>query len=198
MTNRAAGRIGQLIPRFAIELSAQHVNKLLPIRFHKIAVHVDLAQLAIRPDAGLVPLATMETRSMPYNLFISHSWAYTDAYDKLVRMLNAAPRFEWRDYSVPRNDPIHNAPNAVKLREAIKTQMIFTNVVVVMAGVYATYSKWINEEIDLAHRGFSVRKPVLAIEPYGSERTSKFVKDNADLIVKWNTSSIIAGVRALA
>ena len=28
------------------------------------------------------------------NLFISHSWAYGDAYEKLVKMLDAAPKFK--------------------------------------------------------------------------------------------------------
>lgn len=47
---------------------------------------------------------------MTYNLFISHSWAYGDAYDKLTDMLRAKPYFDYRDYSVPKDDPIHNAP----------------------------------------------------------------------------------------
>ena len=53
-----------------------------------------------------------------------------------------------------------------------------------MAGVYASYSKWIDAEIDLAEDGFTNSKPILAIEPWGAERTSKRVKDAADKIVK--------------
>lgn len=30
-----------------------------------------------------------------YNLFISHSWAYSDQYDRLVSLLNAAPNFDY-------------------------------------------------------------------------------------------------------
>jgi hypothetical protein len=110
--------------------------------------------------------------TMAYNLFISHSWAYGDAYEKLIKLLKEAPRFEYKDYSVPRHDPVHKASSAMALHEAIKRQMQPANCVIVLAGVYATYSKWINEEINLAHMGFSVRKPVLAIEPWGSEKTS--------------------------
>ena len=46
---------------------------------------------------------------MPYNLFISHSWTYGDSYDRLIEMLDDAPNFYYKDYSVPKNDPIHNA-----------------------------------------------------------------------------------------
>lgn len=133
-----------------------------------------------------------------YSIFISHSWAYGDAYDKLIKMLNADPRFNFKNYSVPKDDPIHNAPNADLLEAAIKRQITFCDVVVILAGVYSSYSKWINKEIKLAKNGFVVPKPILAIEPWDSEKTSKIVKDNATKIVKWNTSSIVNGIRELS
>ncbi len=42
------------------------------------------------------------------------------------------------------------------MREAIKNQMLPCSVILIMAGEYATYSKWIQEEMDLAKNGFSV------------------------------------------
>jgi len=60
------------------------------------------------------------------------------------------------------------------------------------AGVYSTYSKWINKEIDIANE---YGKPIIAIEPWGSEKTSKTVKDNADEIVKWQASSIANAIK---
>jgi hypothetical protein len=132
-----------------------------------------------------------------YNIFISHSWAYGDAYDKLVKMLDADPRFNYKDYSVPKDDPIHNAPNSSALSQAIQNQMRFCDVIIILAGVYSTYSDWIKKEIALA-KGFTNPKPILAIEPWASEKTSQVVKDNADKIVKWNTSSIVDGIRELS
>lgn len=132
-----------------------------------------------------------------YNIFISHSWAYGDAYDKLIKMLNDDPRFSFKDYSVPKDDPIHNAPNSAQLSKAIQDQMRFCDVIIILAGVYSTYSSWINKEIDIA-KGFTNPKPILAIEPWASEKTSTVVKDNADKIVKWNTSSIVSGIRDLS
>ena len=43
----------------------------------------------------------MEVFNMIYNLFISHSWAYGDAYDGLINLLNKRRYFEYRNYSVP-------------------------------------------------------------------------------------------------
>ena len=130
-----------------------------------------------------------------YNLFISHSWAYGDAYEKLVKMLDEASYFSYRNHSVPKHSPIHNAPNQAALREAIRNQMNGCHAIIILAGVYSTYSKWINEEIALANRGFANPKPIIAIQPWGAEKTSTIVKDNADKVVGWNTSSIVNAIR---
>ena len=122
-----------------------------------------------------------------YNLFISHSWSYGDAYDRLVNMLDEANYFYYKNYSVPKYDPIHKAPNSSALYNAIKNQMSPCHAVLILAGVYATYSDWINNEIKISKNEFYKSKPILAIQPWGSEKTSQVVKDNADLIVGWNT-----------
>ena len=128
-------------------------------------------------------------------LFISHSWGYGDAYDRLCGLLDEASYFSYFNYSVPEDDPIHNAPNQLALRNAIMQKMQSTQIVVVIAGVYATYSKWINIELDLAKRHYS--KPVLGIKPWAQRNISSVVQRDADLIVNWNTDSIVAGIRQL-
>jgi len=128
-----------------------------------------------------------------YRLFISHSWTYGDAYEKLVKFFNEHPNFKWINYSVPKDDPIHNAPNETALYNAIKDQISPVNCVIMLAGVYSTYSKWINKEIEISKKVFS--KPIVAVEPWASEKTSKVVKDNADVIVKWQSSSIVDAIR---
>lgn len=129
-----------------------------------------------------------------HHLFISHSWAYSDTYDKLTSMLKSAPYFYYSDYSVPRYDPIHTNGTERELRDAIERKINPCGVVIILAGVYSTHSKWINKEIDIAK---TKKKRILAIEPWGSERTSAIVKNSADRIVKWNTNSIISAIREL-
>ena len=129
---------------------------------------------------------------MIYNIFISHSWSYSDAYEKLISLLDDAPNVTYRDYSVPKDDPIHNANNERELRAAIRNQMQHASYVLILAGVYSTYSKWINIEIELAQE---MGKRIIAIEPWGSERTSTVVKSNANKIVKWNSASIVSAIK---
>ena len=130
-----------------------------------------------------------------YNVFISHSWAYGDAYDKLSKMLIDGAYFSHKDYSVPKNDPIHNAVYDYQLEEAIRNQIRPCSIVIILAGVYATYSKWINKEIQIAKE---LGKPILAIEPWASEKTSLVVKNNANKIVWWNWPSIIQAIKDIS
>jgi len=135
--------------------------------------------------------------AMTYNLFISHSWSYGDAYERLIVLLKNKPYFDFRDYSVPKDDPIHNAPNPQALYDAIKRQMVPCHVVLVMAGVYATYSTWIQKEIRIAKTEFQVPKPIIAIRPWDQTNVSQFVRENADEIVDWSTGSVVEAIRRL-
>lgn len=132
-----------------------------------------------------------------YNLFISHSWTYSKKYDDLVNLLKSRSYFEFRDYSVPKDDPIHTRGTNQELYLAIKRKMQPCSAVLILAGVYATYSKWIDNEIKIAKNEFSSPKPIIAIEPWGSEKTSQTVKNNADVIVKWNADSVVNAIRKL-
>ena len=64
--------------------------------------------------------------------------------------------------------------------------------ILVLAGVYASYSKWINIEVEIAQQ---MGKRIIAIELWASERTSATVKKAADRIAKWNTDSIVDAIR---
>ena len=133
-----------------------------------------------------------------HHLFISHSWNYSGQYENLIQLLRQRAYFDFRDYSVPRNSPIHDAGTDAQLREAIRKQMAPCGVVLVLAGVYATYSKWIDKEIQLAKNGFASPKPIVAIEPWGSEKTSAQVKLAAARVVGWNTESVVRAIRELS
>lgn len=130
-----------------------------------------------------------------YHLFISNSWSYSDAYDKFINLLNQRSYFAYKNYSVPQDDPIHTNGTNKQLKEKINEKIKRCHVILILAGVYATYSKWIDIEIELTK---GLQKPIIAVEPWGSERTSLYVKDSADKIVKWNAESIVTAIREVA
>ncbi|POA22138.1 molecular chaperone Tir [Pseudomonas sp. FW300-N1A1] len=127
-----------------------------------------------------------------YHLFISHSWTYSDAHDNLVKLLTAQPRFDFKNYSVPSDDPIIGARTDKELEAAIENQIRPCSAVLIMAGKYATYSKWINKEIEIAKR---MGKVIIAIKPFGAERISSVVREAAHAECAWNTQSIVSAIR---
>lgn len=128
-----------------------------------------------------------------YRLFISHSWKYGDAYDKMVKFLDDQG-ISYYDHSVPKDDPVHTNGTDKQLREAIDAKIKGCSGVIILAGVYATYSKWINEEIKISG---DYSKSIIAVEPWASEKTSTVVKEAADRIVKWNGKSLADAIREL-
>ena len=135
--------------------------------------------------------------SKNYHLFISHSWAYSTTYDGLLALLDADPSFSYSNYSVPKDDPVHTNGSDKQLYEAIKEQVSHASVVLILAGVYSTYSKWINKEIKIAQTEFLLPKPIIAVQPWGAERTSTVVKNAANKIVGWNSKSVINAIKEL-
>lgn len=127
-----------------------------------------------------------------YHLFISHSWSYSDAHNGLVTLLKASPGFAFKNFSVPEHDPIVGALNDKQLEAAIENQIRPCSAVLIMAGMYSTYSKWINKEIEIAKR---MGKVIIAIKPFGAERISTVVRDAAHAECAWNTNSIISAIR---
>jgi hypothetical protein len=113
-------------------------------------------------------------------------------------MLRKAPYFNYNDYSVPKEKSLtiyNKLYYEIELKNKIKNKMKYCNVVLILAGVYSSYSDSINMEIEIANE---LGKPIIAIEPWGSERTSLIVKKNAKSIVKWNSSSIIDEIKRLS
>ncbi len=131
------------------------------------------------------------------HVFISHSWKYSKQYDKLAAWIfdekwtvgNVTLRFA--NYSVPRDNPIHNAPNDLILRDAIYRKISRCHVIVIPTGMYANYSKWIKKEIEGSYK---YKKPILAVNPWGQQRISSVVSSNSKKIVGWNQNSVVSGI----
>ena len=137
----------------------------------------------------------MSTRRI--HVFISHSWSYSGHYDTLADWVfnrswsSGQASLDFRDFSVPRNDPIHNAKNDSQLKQALLAQIARSHVIVIPTGMYASYSKWIQKEIEGARLH---SKPVLAVNPWGEQRTSSDVSSVASKLVGWNAKSVVNGI----
>lgn len=122
-----------------------------------------------------------------YDTFISHAWKYSDDYYRIVDLLDKAPNFKWRNYSVPQHDPKDG-----NLEEALKKQIRPVNIVIILAGMYTNYSDWIEFEMDFSDL---IAKPMIGVKPWGAQRVPKEVQDRVKEMVGWNTSSIVDAIR---
>ena len=77
------------------------------------------------------------------------------------------------------------------MKDAIYDKIARSHVIVIPSGMYANYSKWIQKEIDGAKQ---YDKPILAVNPFGQEKKSGVVIDNADEGVGWNKKPVISGI----
>jgi len=130
-------------------------------------------------------------------VFISHSWAYSGHYEKLSDWIFSTPwqsndtPVQFINSSVPKNNPIHNAPNSDSLRFAIYNRIAQSNVVVIPTGMYSSHSEWIKKEIDGA---ILYKKPIVGVNPWGQERKSSIVVEAAHITVGWNADRVVNAI----
>lgn len=128
-----------------------------------------------------------------YKVFISHAWNYNDEYSSVVRRLNEAPNFDWQNLSVPEHDPVI-AGNTEELKKLLRDQMRPAHAFVILGGMYAAHSDWIEFEVDFARR---IGRPIIGVQPHGNTRMPLIVQNNATRIVGWQAGSIVDAIRNL-
>lgn len=133
----------------------------------------------------------MFSRFNTYNIFISHSWNYSEHYERILEWLDQS-NISYRDYSIPIDKSL---PQMRKddLKKRIMEQIRHASVVIVFAAMYDEYSEWIQFEIKTAQ---SFGKPFLVIRPWGQERVPRSLSGHG-LKVNWNSRSVIDGFKSL-
>ena len=125
-------------------------------------------------------------------IFISHAWQYNEHYWKVVEWFNDAPNFSWSNCSVPSHDGLQDKTLA-GLSRGMKSQISPSQIVILLGGMYAAHSDWIEYEISEAQR---MSKTIIGVSPWGQERVPKIVQDASICpVVGWNSASVIQAVR---
>ena len=130
-----------------------------------------------------------------YRIFISHAWKYGDDYDRLVSLLDSERSFSWLNWSAPEDKPIipswMTVPDQV-VEQKIAEKVNMADCVLVIAGMYAHHSDWIQKEMDIAHK---LQKPMIGIRPWGNEVMPTAVVIRTVEDVYWQTSSITDAIK---
>lgn len=112
----------------------------------------------------------------------------------MVRLLNNRQYFSWRNYSVPTKKAFGPLASA-RMKEELRQQIRPVHCVIIIAGMWTSYSDWIQFEIDFS-RG--IEKPILGVRPWGAQRMPLAVSQASNLVVNWNTDSIVEGIRKIS
>lgn len=132
--------------------------------------------------------------SKGYKIFVSHSWAHSDDLMALRNLLNSRGYFNVEFTEASKDVPI-NSVNAIYIKTALKNKIINSDIVLTLAGVYASHSDWMIWELDTA---LSNGIPIVGVIPRGQERISQEVYKRSKADVRWNTESIVEAVRIYA
>ena len=125
-------------------------------------------------------------------IFISHAWQHNEHYHKIVQWLNSAANFSWSNCSVPSHDGLPDKTSA-GLSRGMTRQINPSQAVIILGGMYAAHSSWIEYEIKEAER---MNKTIIGVRPWGQERVPLIVQNaSACPIVGWNSASVIQAVR---
>lgn len=126
-----------------------------------------------------------------YRLFISHSWDHVDDLKNLKGLLEQQESFDVEFYEIAPENAI-NSDNSTYIKRCISARIGEADIVLGIAGIYASYSEWMQWELDKAkEKG----KKIIGVVPWGQERISSIVAARADVIVRWNTKSIIEAIK---
>ena len=129
-----------------------------------------------------------------YHILISHSWDYNSDYETIKGWLDGAKNFIWTNYSVPLSKPL-DVDSKKELRNKLRTRIEICSCIIILSGMYVSYSEWIDYEIDTA---IELGKPIIGVKPRGQERIPNKVSDNANVMVGWNSNSVVQSVRDYA
>jgi len=95
---------------------------------------------------------------------------------------------------VTKKEKVEGKSNRALKRHIKNKQIKPASVVIVIAGMYSTYSDWIGKEVRIAEE---LDKPIISVKPWGAERTS-YITNKADATTGWNKTPIVREVRDLA
>lgn len=135
--------------------------------------------------------------SAKLKLFISHSWRYSDdrlgVHDLLQQRWRKGEDFI--DLAVPADHPIHGADDDAELFDKLRQRILRAHVLLVMGGMYANNSAWIETEVTIA-RALGI--PVLTVVPLGQERIASAATRFENGRVRWRGDSIREAILAHA
>lgn len=129
-----------------------------------------------------------------YKIFISHSWDYVSDLNNLRNLLEQRGYFKTFFEEASPKEPIDSA-NTEYIKRVLRSRINESNIVLGIAGMYASHSTWMDWELQTA---MNSNLPIVGVIPRGQTRISSVVSRRSKEDVHWNTESIVDAIRRWA
>ena len=130
----------------------------------------------------------------PIRLFVSHTFAPDDDYQRVFEYLESAINFFYKNLAAPDQHP--RSMDKESLKEGLRQQMSDAEVVLILSGQHERDPVLIEFQALYAK---ACDKPVIVMEPFGAGDTVPAkLRDYADEVVQWNGREMTDAIRRQA
>lgn len=126
-----------------------------------------------------------------YQVFISHSWDHNKVLQDLKDLIDGRGYFPAEYTQIEKTCPI-NSDLAWVIKANITKRLESSDIVLAIAGIFASHSEWMQWEMDKAKE---IGLKIIGIVPRGQERISQEVLYRSVVDVRWNADSIVDAIR---
>lgn len=133
------------------------------------------------------------SESNPYQIFVSHNWQKNDDYLRVFEYLEATDKFFYLNLSDPEKIPDDVSKEG--LRAALRDQADGAEVMILLTSMVKEHRDQADYLIKMAK---AMAIPIICIKLYGSEDVTPEIRQQADVVVDWNTIEIVDAVKAQA
>lgn len=126
-----------------------------------------------------------------YQVFISHSWDHNKVLQDLKDLIDGRGYFPAEYTQIEKTCPI-NSDLAWVIKANITKRLESSDIVLAIAGIFASHSEWMQWEMDKAKE---IGLRIIGVVPRGQERISQEVLYRSVVDVRWNADSIVDAIR---
>lgn len=81
----------------------------------------------------------------------------------------------------------------IYMQQKIDNRIAVCSCIIVLSGMYVSYSECIDFEIRTA---IKYGKPIIAVKPWGQQKIPNIITTYANEIIGWNSDSVVSAIRA--
>lgn len=128
----------------------------------------------------------------PVKIYVSHVWQPDHDYQRVFEYLESARNFFYKNCSEPDNPP---GPDKDAMRSNLRQQMEKAEVVILLSSLFTSHPSWMLFQISSA---LALKKPIIAVSPFGGEGIPDELSSKADEIVDWDPRALEDAIRRCA